>query len=76
MRLTVNRQNYKSINFYFKIGFRIEKCADFPIGNGFVMNDFVMVWRKPTRTDHSAALTPFEYCAYKNTLASKPSRWL
>ena len=49
MRLTVNRQNYKSINFYFKIGFRIEKCADFPIGNGFVMNDFVMVWRKPTR---------------------------
>jgi diamine N-acetyltransferase len=44
MRLTVNRQNYKSINFYFKNGFRIESVADFDIGNGYVMNDFVMVW--------------------------------
>ncbi len=43
MRLTVNRQNYKSINFYFKNGFVIEKVADFDIGNGFFMNDFVMV---------------------------------
>ncbi len=46
LRLTVNRQNFKSINFYFKIGFRIEKCVDMPIGHGFVMNDFVMVWQK------------------------------
>lgn len=46
IRLTVNRQNYKSINFYFKNGFIIEKVADFDIGNGYVMNDFVMVWRK------------------------------
>ncbi|MEQ1746356.1 MAG: GNAT family N-acetyltransferase [Saprospiraceae bacterium] len=46
MRLTVNRQNYKSINFYFKIGFRIEQCMDMPIGQGFVMNDFVMIWRR------------------------------
>lgn len=45
-RLTVNRQNYKSINFYFKNGFKIEKVADFDIGNGFVMNDFVMLWEK------------------------------
>ncbi len=42
--LTVNRQNYKSINFYFKNGFVIERVADFDIGNGYVMNDFVMVW--------------------------------
>jgi len=42
--LTVNRQNFKSINFYFKTGFRIERVADFDIGNGYVMNDFVMVW--------------------------------
>lgn len=42
--LTVNRQNYKSINFYFKNGFKIESVEDFDIGNGFVMNDFVMVW--------------------------------
>ena len=42
IRLTVNRQNYKAINFYFKNGFIIEEVADFDIGNGFVMNDFVM----------------------------------
>ena len=40
--LTVNRQNYKSINFYFKNGFIINEIADFDIGNGYVMNDFVM----------------------------------
>ncbi len=47
IRLTVNRQNYKSINFYFKNGFTISEVADFDIGNGYVMNDFVMVWKKP-----------------------------
>lgn len=46
VRLTVNRQNYKAINFYFKNGFVIEKVADFDIGNGFYMNDFVMLWKK------------------------------
>ncbi len=43
IRLTVNRQNFKAINFYFKNGFTIEEVANFEIGNGFVMNDFVMV---------------------------------
>jgi diamine N-acetyltransferase len=43
--LTVNRQNVTAINFYFRNGFRIERVADFDIGNGFVMNDFVMVWQ-------------------------------
>jgi ribosomal protein S18 acetylase RimI-like enzyme len=43
LTLTVNRQNYKSINFYFKNGFVIDRVEDFDIGNGFVMNDFVMV---------------------------------
>jgi ribosomal protein S18 acetylase RimI-like enzyme len=42
IHLTVNRQNYKAINFYFRIGFQIEKMADFDIGNGYFMNDFVM----------------------------------
>jgi diamine N-acetyltransferase len=45
-RLTVNKHNYKSINFYFKIGFIIENTAVFDIGNGFVMDDFVMVWQR------------------------------
>ncbi|MBA2613483.1 MAG: GNAT family N-acetyltransferase [Bacteroidetes bacterium] len=44
IRLTVNRKNFKSINFYFKNGFRIESTAVFDIGNGYVMDDFVMVW--------------------------------
>jgi len=43
MRLQVNRQNYKAINFYFKKGFKIEEVADFDIGDGYFMNDFVMV---------------------------------
>ena len=45
IELTVNRFNYKAINFYFKNGFRIASLADFDIGNGFVMNDFIMQWR-------------------------------
>ena len=45
IRLTVNRQNFKSINFYFKLGFKIEKVADFDIGSGYFMNDFVMLWK-------------------------------
>lgn len=43
MRLQVNRQNYTAINFYFKLGFSIERVADFDIGDGFFMNDFVML---------------------------------
>ncbi len=46
IRLQVNRENYKAINFYFKLGFTIEKVADFNIGNGYFMNDFVMCWKK------------------------------
>lgn len=43
MKLTVNRQNFKAINFYFKNGFKIQEIADFDIGNGYVMNDFIMI---------------------------------
>lgn len=43
IRLTVNRQNIGAINFYFKKGFIIEKVTDIDIGNGFFMNDFIMV---------------------------------
>ena len=43
IKLTVNRQNFKSINFYFKLGFKIERVADFDIGNGYFMNDFIMI---------------------------------
>jgi diamine N-acetyltransferase len=43
IELTVNRKNIKAINFYFKMGFIIQKTADFDIGNGYFMNDFVMI---------------------------------
>lgn len=42
-KLQVNRQNHKAINFYFKMGFVIEEVADFDIGDGYFMNDFIMV---------------------------------
>jgi diamine N-acetyltransferase len=45
LRLNVNRQNYKSINFYFKIGFVIDFCLDTPFGGGYTMDDFQMVLR-------------------------------
>ncbi|MES2590862.1 MAG: GNAT family N-acetyltransferase [Bacteroidota bacterium] len=48
IQLTVNRQNYKAINFYFKNGFVIKEIVDFNIGNGFFMNDFVMIKKNNT----------------------------
>ncbi|MGZ3919522.1 MAG: GNAT family N-acetyltransferase [Bacteroidia bacterium] len=44
--LTVNRKNFKSINFYFKNGFWISEVKDFDIGEGYVMEDFIMKWEK------------------------------
>lgn len=44
LRLRVNRRNFKSVNFYFKIGFRIEYCIDTPFGGGYVMDDFQMIF--------------------------------
>lgn len=43
--LTVNRKNYTAINFYFKIGFKIDHIDDFDIGNDYWMNDFIMKWK-------------------------------
>lgn len=45
IELTVNRQNIKAINFYFKIGFTIDRITDFDIGEGYFMNDFVMTMK-------------------------------
>jgi ribosomal protein S18 acetylase RimI-like enzyme len=46
IRLTVNRMNYKSINFYYKLGFVIEEVKDFDIGGGYFMNDFIMKYSR------------------------------
>ena len=43
IELFVNRENFKTINFYFKHDFVIKKTINQDIGNGFFMNDFVMI---------------------------------
>jgi len=41
LQLQVNRQN-KAKDFYEKLGFKIIQTANFDIGNGYFMNDYVM----------------------------------
>jgi ribosomal protein S18 acetylase RimI-like enzyme len=41
IELQVNRTN-KAVEFYKKQGFYIVREADFEIGNGFFMNDYIM----------------------------------
>lgn len=43
VQLFVNRQNFKSVNFYFKMGFKIAEVVDNHFGDGYYMNDFFMV---------------------------------
>jgi diamine N-acetyltransferase len=50
IRLQVNRMNYKSVNFYFRVGFTIENAKNFDIGDGFFMEDYVMVWNKKKKS--------------------------
>ncbi len=47
IRLTVNRQNYTAVNFYFRLGFTIENITDIDIGGGYYMNDFIMLYKNP-----------------------------
>lgn len=42
MTLNVNRNNTGSIRVYERCGFAIAGQGDFPIGGGFVMEDFIM----------------------------------
>jgi ribosomal protein S18 acetylase RimI-like enzyme len=41
LSLNVNRQN-KAKTFYEKAGFEIKETVDIEIGNGFLMNDYIM----------------------------------
>lgn len=41
LELNVNRNN-KAVRFYLKMGMGIARQGDFPIGNGYFMNDYVM----------------------------------
>jgi GNAT superfamily N-acetyltransferase len=42
LTLNVNRHNVASIRAYEHCGFAIRERGDFPIGNGFVMEDYIM----------------------------------
>jgi GNAT superfamily N-acetyltransferase len=42
LALNVNREN-DAFYFYEKMGFQIKKAVDLDIGNGFYMNDYVML---------------------------------
>lgn len=42
-KLRVNRHNTGSIRFYQKYGFRIDAEDTLDIGNGYIMDDFIMV---------------------------------
>ena len=41
IELNVNRDN-PAVGFYRKLGLRVLRQGDFPIGKGFYMNDFIM----------------------------------
>ena len=41
MELNVNRNN-KALRFYERMGMHKDREGDFPIGNGFYMNDYIM----------------------------------
>jgi len=43
LTLNVNRSNTGSIRAYERCGFTIAASGDFPIGGGFVMEDFIML---------------------------------
>jgi GNAT superfamily N-acetyltransferase len=43
LTLNVNRGNAQAIRAYEHCGFSIRERGDFPIGDGFVMEDFIMV---------------------------------
>jgi diamine N-acetyltransferase len=42
LTLNVNRNNTTAIGAYERCGFQIVRSGDFPIGNGFVMEDYIM----------------------------------
>ena len=46
IRLTVNKQNFNSIKAYEKWGFKTIDSVVTDIGNGFVMDDYIMEYKK------------------------------
>lgn len=42
VRLTVNKNNENAIKFYQKLGFETVNSVQSPIGNGYIMDDYIM----------------------------------
>ena len=47
IQLTVNKYNTNTISAYKKWGFEIIDSVVTDIGEGFVMDDYIMEWLKP-----------------------------
>jgi ribosomal protein S18 acetylase RimI-like enzyme len=43
--LTVNKNNTKAINAYYRAGFYLENEVVNDIGNGYVMDDYVLAFK-------------------------------
>jgi ribosomal protein S18 acetylase RimI-like enzyme len=46
VQLQVNRGNRKAIDFYLKFGFEIKEARDFEVGDGHIMDDYIMVYHR------------------------------
>lgn len=42
IELNVNRYNTRAVNYYRAKGMTVARQGDFPIGNGYYMNDYIM----------------------------------
>lgn len=51
LKLQVNKNNVSAIGTYRKNGFTVAESAVFDIGNGFVMDDYVMVKELPAQNE-------------------------
>ena len=40
--INVNRYNTRAVNYYRAKGMTVARQGDFPIGNGYYMNDYIM----------------------------------
>jgi len=52
--LNVNRNNIAK-SFYEKLGFKVLRIEDIPIGNGYFMNDYIMELKLPIESENSNA---------------------
>jgi ribosomal protein S18 acetylase RimI-like enzyme len=57
VRLRVHRRNSNAIAFYHKQSFNIEREVDTDCGEGFVMQDYEMLWQRPAEALFSERLS-------------------